>query len=83
MSEWIPVSERLPEDDIIVKVLFDDDDGGEDVGIYTKNRVCMLAGYAGGSGYFGEGWATEDRLITDPPLAWKPRELPEPYKGEG
>jgi len=33
-----------------------------------------LAGYAGGSGYFGEGWATEDRLITDPPLAWKPRE---------
>lgn len=44
---------------------------------YTDRRTCMLAGIAGGYGYFGEGFATdgsqgEDKgLICDPPKYWR------------
>lgn len=44
---------------------------------YTDTRTCMMAGIAGGYGYFGEGFATDgengcDRgLICDDPKYWR------------
>ncbi len=44
---------------------------------YLRNRTCMLAGTAGGFGYFGEGFATdgstgiEGGLICDEPKYWR------------
>lgn len=44
---------------------------------YTEKRTCMLAGYAGGYGYFGEGFATDGEngcdkgLICDDPKYWR------------
>jgi len=38
---------------------------------YRENRTCMLADYAGGYGYFDEGFATEDGLIIDTPRFWR------------
>lgn len=38
---------------------------------YLENRTCMLAGHAGGFGYFDEGFATEDGLIIDTPRFWR------------
>jgi len=43
---------------------------------WVEKRVCMIAGIAGGNGYFGEGWATSRNgntdvgLICDPPDYW-------------
>lgn len=44
--------------------------------IYTDERTCMLAGIAGGHGYFGEGFATDGidtdyGLICDDPKYWR------------
>jgi len=44
---------------------------------WTETRTCMMAGSAGGFGYFGEGWATSREsgtdvgLICDPPDYWR------------
>ncbi len=44
---------------------------------YVSERTCMLAGSAGGHGYFGEGFATdgstgcETGLILDAPKFWR------------
>ncbi len=44
---------------------------------YLRNRTCILAGTAGGFGYFGEGFATdgstgiERGLICDEPKFWR------------
>jgi len=46
--------------------------------IYTDKRTCMMAGIAGGHGYFGEGFATNGEdcdygLILDDPIFWRYR----------
>lgn len=44
---------------------------------YTDERRCMMAGIAGGFGYFGEGFATDGEngcdkgLICDDPKYWR------------
>ena len=44
---------------------------------YTDRRTCMMAGIAGGFGYFGEGFATDGEngcdtgLICDDPKYWR------------
>jgi len=44
---------------------------------YSDSRTCMLAGGAGGNGYFGEGFCTdgstgcETGLILDTPKYWR------------
>lgn len=46
---------------------------------FVSERTCMLAGVAGGSGYFGSGFATdgstgcEKGLICDDPKYWRYR----------
>lgn len=54
-------------------------DGGktfDDSVEWAESRICMMAGIAGGHGYFGEGWATSIHgntdvgLICDPPDYW-------------
>jgi hypothetical protein len=66
-QEWVPVSDRLPED---VEI-------GEEyptVIFSTKNAVyCGFYEYY----YGGNWWAAEDYIVNDV-IAWKP--LPEPYK---
>lgn len=69
---WIPVSERLPEEDVFVLVTVD--------GIYnniTFSTAIQLASYS------EEGWFIEGYPEWDNPdvIAWM--ELPEPYKPEG
>lgn len=73
---WILTSEQKPkigsnvetsEDGITVSETMD----------YTDERRCMLAGYAGGYGYFGEGFASDGTtgcdkgLILDDPKYWR------------
>jgi len=44
---------------------------------YLAARTCMMAGIAGGNGYFGEGFATDGSggcdygLICDDPKYWR------------
>lgn len=57
-------------------------DGTEIMGLYGKDesvirwaesRTCMMAGIAGGYGYFDEGWeCVYNNLIVDSPDKWQP-----------
>jgi hypothetical protein len=39
---------------------------------WAEERQCMLAGVAGGNGYFGPGWQCyHNHLIVEEPDAWK------------
>ena len=76
-NEWILSSERLPQ-------IYDEVEGTDDqieiddTLVYLENRTCMMAGIAGGYGYFGEGFATDGSvtdygLICDTPKYWRLR----------
>lgn len=76
MKDWILSSEKKPDFYQEVEV---SDDGVKIEGklVYLERRTCMMAGVAGGNGYFGEGFATtgEDTdygLICDEPKYWRP-----------
>jgi hypothetical protein len=66
--------ETAPRDGTPIVGLYDGD--GLDDGClmrWSEERQCMLAGYAGGYGYFGPGWEDcENHLIVDTPIAWLP-----------
>lgn len=83
--EWIPCSERLPEEgeevlitirgsDLIVPM---DGETLEEAAIRTRNEACYVS-----TGFIGEdGWYTSYYFpCMVEPVAWMP--LPEPYKGE-
>lgn len=73
MAEWIPVSERLPEEAFGCLVTVDD------YNPVTGDSFPNLLPYF--VGYDGERWNDYDgEEIPCEVLAWMP--LPEPYKGE-
>ena len=75
MNKWILTSEKRPN--IGEHVEFSEDGvNSQGTLVYIENRTCMLAGYAGGYGYFGEGFATDGDdcdwgLICDDPKYWR------------
>lgn len=67
VPHWIPVMERLPEDDTVVLVC------GKGGGIYTaihNNSKTWIRGW----------WKMNSKNHHCNPIAWMP--LPEPWKGE-
>ncbi len=73
---WILTSENKPPIGSNVRTSEDGATDGETMD-YLESRKCMLAGVAGGNGYFGEGFATDGStgcdygLILDEPKYWK------------
>lgn len=66
LPHWIPVTERLPEDDTVVLVY------GKSGGIYTaihNNSKTWIRGW----------WKMNSKNHHCDPIAWMP--LPEPFKG--
>lgn len=73
---------KYPEDgnpifDEELSVSYDKGKTWEDGIWYSERRTCMLAGVAGGCGYFGEGFAVsgdsecDTNLIVDAPTHYK------------
>lgn len=71
MSEWIPVSERLPETNgrYLAYIVNKHDD---------KLKYIMTCEYSLADGYWN--WFPDDECASDNVIAWMP--LPEPYKAE-
>lgn len=74
---WILSSEQLPREGANVEI---SDDGitVDGTADYKRDRRCMMAGYAGGHGYFSSlGFATDGcngedtNLILDTPKYWR------------
>lgn len=65
---WQPI-ETAPKDGTEIIGLVD----GEEYRVrWAETRRCMLAGVAGGSGYFGPGWEdTYNGLISETPTHWR------------
>lgn len=74
--EWKLSSEELPRMHSNVE-WSEDGETIEGTLDYVESRRCMMAGIAGGHGYFGEGFATDGEngcdkgLICDPPKYWR------------
>lgn len=77
---WIKSTDGLPEEGENVEV---SDDGitVRETADYKRDRVCMMAGMAGGNGYFSTlGFATDgtggcdSNLILDTPTYWRRRD---------
>lgn len=73
-NPYLHLGSEKPSGDILVSY-----DGGktfDDSVEWLETRTCMMAGSAGGHGYFKEGWATSQNsgtdvgLICDPPDFW-------------
>lgn len=68
MSEWIPVTERLPEDKVDVLVSFE-----ENMAVAYRENDCWLV-------MSGGGWCTPIMFGDREPTYWTP--LPAPPKEE-
>lgn len=68
-SKIEPIS-TAPRDGTEIMGIYDDN---EEVEIrWSETRRCMMAGSAGGHGYFGAGWEdTYNKLIVDEPKFWR------------
>ena len=77
MMDWVKVSERLPAWHEELEVSYDEGKTFEDGVMYSDERRCMMAGIAGGNGYFWEGFCTsyesraDTKLILDTPTHWR------------
>lgn len=75
--DWISSKEGTPDYDEELIVSYDNGKTEEEGVCYMENRICMMAGIAGGNGYFGEGYAVsfesdaDTGLICDTPTHWK------------
>jgi hypothetical protein len=77
--EWISTKDKLPEYETEVDVKYACESGEEifEGGhAYFENRTCIMAGIAGGYGYFKEGFGTygpnvDQGLIVDEPTHWR------------
>lgn len=70
MSEYRDMDSAPKDGSTIIGLM---PDGSECEVNFAQERTCMMAGYAGGYGYFGPGWEQTDcRLIVDDPVAWRP-----------
>jgi hypothetical protein len=58
-NEWILSSERLPDYYYKVEGTYDKIYIDSTL-VFLESKTCMLAGTAGGYGYFGEGFATDE-----------------------
>jgi hypothetical protein len=78
MEKWIPVSERLPENDDIVLITMDDSITVR--GVFFEQLSNELGFFRDGAWHWayesGECYWPETTHVT----AWMP--LPEPYKGD-
>ena len=89
-GEWIPIDERLPEDDkeVLVYVRRKDGEKSEMNGLHIARKHQMEGDPEGNNNFWGipvapcewriEGWSY---FFEPEVLAWMP--LPEPYKKEG
>lgn len=78
VKQWTSVKEKpIPLnmlDDIEVSY---DGINPDDTVSFMEERTCMMAGIAGGYGYFGEGWGTNGNsqcdygMICDEPEFWR------------
>lgn len=68
-QQWIPVSERQPEETNLYWVT---------VKPIDSEMLEVTQRWYFGRGY-GDGWEAE---LYEPPLAWMPMEWPEPWRGE-
>lgn len=67
--QWIPISERQPEETNLYWVT---------VKPIDSEMLEVTQRWYFGRGY-GDGWEAE---LYEPPLAWMPMEWPEPWRGE-
>lgn len=85
--EWIPVSEKLPEEhDSIFAKLYGTDKWDSNLWRTTSNRVLVTVKYDDGTRFVKEShtrdgeWADEKKCINCKVVTWSP--LPSPYKEE-
>lgn len=85
VGEWIPISERLPEEhDSIFAKLYGTDKWDSDLWRTVSNRVLVTVKRDDGTRFVKEShtrdgeWADEKKCIDCKVIAWMP--MPEPYK---
>lgn len=71
MNNWISREEELPPYSDEVEVSFDGETS-EGMGRFVENTQCMMAGIAGGHGYFTDQFATiDDNLVLHDVTHWR------------
>ena len=77
VDKWTKTTEQLPKFDEELEITYDNGKTFENGASYQEERICMMAGVAGGNGYFGEGFAcssdskADTGLILDTPAHWR------------
>ena len=76
-TKWFSPKDKLPDFSDDIEVSFDNGKTWDDSVSYMENRTCMMAGIAGGNGYFGKGWGMNGNngcdkgLISETPNLWR------------
>lgn len=75
-NDWISTRDQLPKEGDDIEVTYDNGETVDTTVTFLNRRTCMMAGIAGGHGYFGPGFATDGTntdygLIMDTPTHWR------------